>query len=59
MFYLDEPMKVTSFANPLAEVEETPSRKTENGATRITVGEEVLESSEVLIDEENKDSRRE
>lgn len=52
-------MKVTSFANPLAEVEETPSRKTENGATRITVGEEVLESSEVLIDEENKDSRRE
>ncbi|CCD62085.1 MAGUK p55 subfamily member 5 [Caenorhabditis elegans] len=54
----NEPMKVTSFANPLAEVEETPSRKTENGATRITVGEEVLESSEVLIDEENKDSRQ-
>ncbi|CAI2353361.1 unnamed protein product [Caenorhabditis sp. 36 PRJEB53466] len=54
----DEPMKVTSFANPLAEVEEVHVRKSvnENGTTRIAISDDGVEQSEVLIDEENKDS---
>uniref|UniRef100_A0A1I7UJC0 MAGUK p55 subfamily member 5 n=1 Tax=Caenorhabditis tropicalis TaxID=1561998 RepID=A0A1I7UJC0_9PELO len=50
-----EPVKVTSFANPLAEVEEISVKKsvTENGTTRIAISD--VESSEVLIDG-NKES---
>ncbi|KAF1752374.1 hypothetical protein GCK72_018928 [Caenorhabditis remanei] len=52
-----EPMKVTSFANPLAEVEEVSVKKsiTENGATRIAISDEVIENSEVLIDDGKQD----
>uniref|UniRef100_A0A8R1E059 MAGUK p55 subfamily member 5 n=1 Tax=Caenorhabditis japonica TaxID=281687 RepID=A0A8R1E059_CAEJA len=53
----NEPMKVTSFANPLAEVEDVHVKKSvdENGATRISISDDV--EQEVLIDEdENKNA---
>ncbi|ULT86361.1 hypothetical protein L3Y34_006206 [Caenorhabditis briggsae] len=52
-----KPMKVTSFANPLAEVEEISVKKsiTENGTTRIAISDNAIENSEVLLDETNKD----
>lgn len=51
---------MTSFANPLAEVDEIRVKKSvsENGTTRISISDDVVEQSEVLIDEENKDSMR-
>ncbi|EGT30940.1 CBN-TAG-117 protein [Caenorhabditis brenneri] len=53
-----EPMKVTSFANPLAEVEEISVKKsiTENGTTRIAISDDVMENSEVLLDDPHKES---
>ncbi|CAI5450817.1 unnamed protein product [Caenorhabditis angaria] len=52
-----EETKVTSFANPVAEVEEEQKsihvEKTENGTTRISIGGD--EPTEVMVDEESKD----